>query len=329
MEATERYTGTTANLSIKSGIKRRRVDADALSTRAIRQEEQRKTAEGNRASLRLMKTPSSLPPCTRETGKRKWSGTKDTCPECVCDADIGFSLIPRRGQTERERGREQEFHPSNETRQLVRNEGKGRTISVVSSSTPSNPFSTFCSRSSKAELEVRRMEPEGESDQPSIPAFDASHYGNAISRASLENYVDVMPHLLAPLPPPSYRHPYPLFLPNLLAPDSSWRTGERDRPIIPPAIIPLEFIKYNYLSQNWVSLRPFLVPIPLSLRFSSPFHDFRSGSLSYQKPLDGKQDSTRAMWTRRHRFSTILAYGSQVTLHRFSSVILALLESTS
>lgn len=54
-------------LSIKSGIKRHRVDVNAPLTRAIRQEKHTKTAEGNRVSLRLMKTPSSsLLPCARD-----------------------------------------------------------------------------------------------------------------------------------------------------------------------------------------------------------------------------------------------------------------------
>lgn len=175
-----------------------------------------------------MKTSSSLPLCARETRKRKWSGTKDTCPECVRDTDI--ASLSCRDRPER-RERESESHPSHQTRQLIRDEGKEgkgreerspqsyRRRVVVDAEQPLFDILLQILRSEVGGTKARRHEgrsPRGKATSPSIPAFDASHYGNAISRASLENYVDVMPHLLAPSPPPSYRHPYPLLLPNLL-----------------------------------------------------------------------------------------------------------------
>lgn len=135
-----------------------------------------------------------------------------------------FSLVQRQTGGERE----SESHPSHKTRQLIRDRGKERKVKEERSPRcrrrhRATPFRRFAPDPPEQSWRydgttTRRTEPEGESDQPSIPAFDASHYGNTISRGSLENYVDVMPHLLAPSLPPSYHHPYPLLLPNLLAP---------------------------------------------------------------------------------------------------------------
>lgn len=162
-----------------------------------------------------MKIPSFLSSCIREMGKRKWSGTKDTCPECVCDADIASLSCrdedkPKRRKRKRERARVPSIKRNATTCTGWKERGKGKEERSPRCRRRATPFRRFASDPWSwryGGTATQRTEPEGESRPPNIPAFDASHYGNAISRASLENYVDVMPHLLASSPPPSYRHP--------------------------------------------------------------------------------------------------------------------------
>lgn len=149
---------------------------------------------------------------------------RDTCPECVCDADIASPLCRNEDRLKKKREQIPSIKRNATTCTGMERKRKGEERSPRCRQCQATYFRRFALDPPKRRWRyggttTEKTEPEGESDQPSIQPFDASHYGNTILRASLENYVDVMPHLLASSPP-SYHHPYPLFLLNLLASDS-------------------------------------------------------------------------------------------------------------
>lgn len=128
-----------------------------------------------------MKTPSSLPTRARETGKRKWSGTKDTCPECIRDTDI-VPRVETWGKRERVPSITRNATTHTRWRKRGKRKGKGkgkeeRSPRCRRRRRGATPFRRFApdppERSWRYDdgTATRRTETEGESDQPQHPGF--------------------------------------------------------------------------------------------------------------------------------------------------------------
>lgn len=207
------------------------------------------------------------------------------------------------------------------TRELAREKEKGGRSLRCHLRTQGNPFSTRFAPDPRAsrmttETRERRSRRGWKASTSQAPELSMHSIMVMRPRASLENYVDVMPH--PPFAPssPSPTTVVPLILSDPLTPDDT-ETKAVVLFFSPGFLSRIHKIQLSLSRLARISSYHLFIILP----FLSSFHPSRSASLPYQRLLDGTSDLQLV--------SGLVVVFSRVIPHRSSSVILALLQNTA